>query len=354
MPQDPRKDTLRTILGGLKNLVGSSPTELPDTPLTPPQSPPIPAGFQARPVGDPNIPSFDPSSTQVGDGIEGGARPSGITGDMKNAPQVLEGLRSAGGINDPSTKLFGIQSKLRDEIAGNLAKAHGAGRTFMTGATSQDLSDIDRDLAENPVSQYQGQKLETQHRQYEAGMGGFKSPQEAAMFGRNLETQRVGSPLEVAKQQGVNSINTVQEQNKGAQNKFELLQDLLSRGAIAPGSQFSLGSGVSMRSGQALPGSAGRPLADELTKKIKARNDLNNPGAWDWLQNQGASFGVPGMHSTQERGANMDNEIRTLQGQLGGQGQNPARQHAIDELTRAGYPISEENIQEVIRQLTGQ
>lgn len=255
---------------------------------------------------------------------------------------------------DPFTKdaldLQTLRSKQLDEMARNReVNPMGA------GATVGDIGRLQSDIADDPFTGVAAHHVQDQalNALKGANQAGFENTQEASRFGRNLELKRIEEPLSVAKQQGANSLDVVKEQNKGVNNKFELLQELLSRGAITPGSQFNLGGGVGIRNGQALPSSAGRPLADELTKKIKARNDLNNPGATDWFQNQAAALGVPGMHSTQERGANMDNEIKTLQSQLSGQGQNPVRQHAIEELTKAGYPVSEENIQEVIKQLTG-
>jgi hypothetical protein len=126
-------DKADEAMAALKGLLGRGGASQDDGFPTPPQSP---AGFQARPVGDPNIP--DGGST-AGDWGPSDVRDLGPTargtGDSpQDLSSVLDGLRASQDLGT-SGKLFGLQTNLRDELARNLEKANGAGSAFQTGGS---------------------------------------------------------------------------------------------------------------------------------------------------------------------------------------------------------------------------
>lgn len=259
-------DSAQLNPNGVRQTAPQTRQDGPDAPIAWPPAPSAPKGFGPPPEpGTPNV-------AAGGDVVANDDAHPLL--HMDNTPQVLEGLRAAQGPSDMS-KLYGLQTKLHDEIEGNLAKARGAGSAYMTGATPVDVQTLDRDLAESPVTQYQGQKRMAADQQFQAGQQGFGSPQQAAQFGRGLETAKANSPAEVAKINAQGNLDVQNAREKGSDSFFDRLMQMRGAG-IDPGTVIRGPGGMQFSTAAVSPGAASNAekSVEQLTKELNA---LENP-----------------------------------------------------------------------------
>lgn len=234
----------------------------PGEPIAWPNAPGAPEGFGSLQVpGAPNL--GDPSAgTVVNEDPNAGMRAQLGAIDPKTAPGVLEGLRAAG--PSDTTKLFGLQDKLRDEIAGNLSKAQGAGSTFMTGATPVDLQRLNQDIAESPVTQYQNQSREAENNQFQ-----FNQP--GAQFGRAMEQQKVNSPADVARIGAAGNLAVQNAREAGSDSFLERMMSLNAAG-LNPGTTVRGPGGTQFSTApvSAQASAAAEKSVVQLTKELSA------------------------------------------------------------------------------------
>lgn len=235
-------------------------------PIQWPAAPGAPDSF--GPPQEPGMPNLgDPSAgTVANEDPNAGMRAQLNQIDPKTAPGVLEGLRAAG--PDDTTKLFGLQNKLRDEIAGNLAKAQGAGSTFTTGATPVDLQRMNDDIAESPVTQYQNQTREAENNRFQFG-------QPAAQFGRAMEQQKANSPVDVARIGAQGQIDVQREREKGSDSFLERMIQMNAAG-LNPGTTIK-GPGGSQFSTAPISAQASAAAEKSVVQLTKELNALEHP-----------------------------------------------------------------------------
>lgn len=245
----------------------------PGEPIAWPNAPGAPEGFGSpQEPGAPNL--GDPSAgTVVNEDPNAGMRAQLGAIDPKTAPGVLEGLRAAG--PSDTTKLFVLQDKLRDEIAGNLSKAQGAGSTLMTGATPVDLQRLNQDIAESPVTQYQNQSREAANNQFQFG-------QPAAQFGRAMEQQKVNSPADVARIGAAGNLAVQNAREAGSDSFLERMMSLNASGLNAPGTIIRGPNGTQFSTSPVAPQAAGVE-AKSVAKLTEELRRLEEPSMFNRL-----------------------------------------------------------------------
>lgn len=295
------------VLAGLKGML---PQRSPEPVGPPPAAPTAPAPFSMAPeLGAPNIPQAESETVSNDDPLTGTRLGWDAPGGKLTG--VLEGLQAAGG--DDGTKLFGLQNKLKDEFERNLSKGNTPG-VFSSGTTPADLSQVNRDIAENPQEQYKAQKLDEAQRQYEARMGGFSGPQQQAQYGRSMEAARTASPVQVAGIQGKSALDVQKAKDEGYESFFDKLAMM---GPQAPGTTLQGPGGVRYSSAPTSPGAAtvGEKSLEQLTAEL---NRFEHPAVTDLA-----------MHLTPETERlqhvqDLKTRIAAIQGRTGGRPQGAA------------------------------
>lgn len=341
----------------LNKLKGIIPQSAPPEPAgPPPPSPGVPpwaaptgshAPGEVDPhVGMPNIPYLDDSPAVTNDDPNANIRMQLGAIDPKTTPSVLHGLQAAG--MDDVSKTMALQDKLRDDTAMNLSKAKGAGSTFMTGATPEHMRQLDSDLA--PLDQYRAQKQDFADKQYQAGLGGFKSPQDAAAFARMLETKKVTSPSDVAGIQAEGNLKVQEARDKGYEGFFDKLMGMNAAG-MPPGLTLRGPGGVGITSAPVSPGAsaAAEKSIEQLNKELTA---LQNPSVFNYAN--------PDMYTGQRDAMIKAKKAELAAAQARATGhvapvetshEDPRRTEATRLLTEAGQPVTEANINHVMQQL---
>lgn len=350
-------DPLGAAKGALAKLKGLMPQRAPAPPEPagpPPMAPDAPAWTkQVNQPGTPNVPYLDDSDTVTNDDPNQNIRMQLAGIDPKTTPSVLQGLRSAGGMDE--SKLMVLNDKLRDDEALNLSNGYSqasllpgdrANYGFSTGANPEHIRQLSSDLA--PLDQYRGQKLDYAQKQYEAGLGGFKSPQEAAAFGQSLEARKATAPTDVAKIQAQGNVDVQKLKDAGYEDFFIKMMTANAAG-MPPGLSIRGPNGIGLTAAPVSPGAsaaAGKSV-EQLTKELFA---LENP------TRVGPVPMVNPWQDTQRLIAAKRAEIAAAQARVTGQPaptqqEDPRRAEATRLLNEAGMPVTEANINHVMQQL---
>ena len=139
-----------------------------------------------------------------------------------NILQALQGLESYFP-NNPSGQLFNLQQQRRDELTRRLgSQLRGGSLPNELAGTAQNLSTLDRDIAESPITQ-QGQEVDAINQANQAAVlrgflgGGTQSPaQQAGQAQMAMEREKVNVPVRAAEIEAAGAFGRQQEASKGA------------------------------------------------------------------------------------------------------------------------------------------
>jgi hypothetical protein len=110
---------------------------------------------------------------------------------------------------DPSAALLALQDQRKTELERNIPLGG------MSPAAPADLSDVQSDIAKNPLTQQRAGIDQYLAAKQKANLQGFAEPAEQAAFGQQLEKQKISSPLDVEKLKGMLGLQTEQERTRG-------------------------------------------------------------------------------------------------------------------------------------------
>jgi hypothetical protein len=110
---------------------------------------------------------------------------------------------------DPSAALLALQNQRKTELERNIPLGG------MSPAAPADLSDVQSDIAKNPLTQQRAGIDQYLAAKQKANLQGFAEPAEQAAFGQQLEKQKISSPLDVEKLKGMLGLQTEQERIRG-------------------------------------------------------------------------------------------------------------------------------------------
>lgn len=140
-----------------------------------------------------------------------------------------------------------------------------------------------RDIAENPMTQQIADIRDTEAQQHKAVLGGFRTPQDMAKFGQELEVGKVTSPANVARITGAadlarqreassGALGVAKEQNIGMANQYQAMRDLLATGTAPRSLSMSRGS-----ASVTMAPEVNKPTPTVLLQAVnKARDAYNN------------------------------------------------------------------------------
>lgn len=226
-----------------------------------------PYGFKPRPIpGDP-------------------APKEALTGLQKFYPPQTEraipgsGLEPSPGLEQsPELQLHSLQGRRMDELDDRIFGAQRVGDAREVGALQGLRSSLGADIQEGPIEKQRPFVEDYEKRRYEAGLGGFASPQEQAGYEQSMAAEKLRLPLQQEKIRGEYDLAKQQEASRGqlgvAQEyaKSNPLFSLLNSGNLDINNIRSLssprGGSVSFGAPRTTPG-----YQQRLTRLENARRD---------------------------------------------------------------------------------
>jgi hypothetical protein len=118
--------------------------------------------------------------------------------------------------------------RMRNETEDRAFAAQRTGDVNEYGALRGLLARNQRDIEENPITQQGAQTRAIEKANLRAQMQGFRTPEEAAQYGREFETTKMNIPL---RQQEVQNLGEVEKQREASRGQLAVEQERTNAGS---------------------------------------------------------------------------------------------------------------------------